>query len=174
MSPLNSISAEKAKALKKLKLIDIRGADEYAREHIAGAVNLPLSALEGSQLEQDRGKDIVFYCSSGNRTQVNCDQLAGIASGKAQILDGGIIAWKAAGFPVTKNRKAPMEIQRQVQITAGFLALLGAILGYFIHPLFFGLSAFIGAGLMFSGITGSCAMGAMLSKMPWNRKATLL
>lgn len=173
MNTLNSISAEQAKSLNNLKLIDIREADEYVREHITGAVNLPLSALESSQLELEVGEDIVFYCRSGNRTQVNCDRLAGIVSGKAQVLDGGIIAWKTAGFPVTENRKAPMEIQRQVQITAGFLALLGAVLGYFINPLFFGLSAVIGAGLMFSGITGSCAMGVMLSKMPWNRKATL-
>ena len=174
MTPLNAISATQTKALKNVKLIDIREPDEYVREHITGAVNLPLSALKSSQLELDAGEDIVFYCRSGNRTQVNCNRLADIVSGQAQILDGGITAWKMAGLPVTENRKAPMEIQRQVQITAGFLALLGAILGYWVNPLFFGLSAFIGAGLMFSGLTGSCAMGVMLSKMPWNRKASVL
>ncbi len=172
MTPLNAISATQAKALKNIKLIDIREPDEYAREHITGAVNLPLSALESSQLELDASDDIVFYCRSGNRTQVNCNRLADIVSGQAQILDGGIAAWKTAGLPVTENRKAPMEIQRQVQITAGFLALLGAVLGYWVNPLFFGLSAFIGVGLMVSGLTGSCAMGVMLSKMPWNRKAS--
>jgi len=173
MTSLKPISAKQAKSLKNLKLVDIREADEYVREHITGAVNLPLSALETSQLELEADNDIVLYCRSGNRTQVNCGRLAGIVSGNAQILDGGITAWKTAGLPVTENRKAPMEIQRQVQITAGFLALLGAVLGYWVNPLFLGLSAFIGAGLMFSGLTGSCAMGVMLSKMPWNRKASV-
>ncbi len=43
---------------------------------------------------------------------------------------------------------------RQVQITAGALVLTGVVLGLFVAPGFFGLSAFVGAGLMFAGVTG--------------------
>ena len=46
---------------------------------------------------------------------------------------------------------------------------VGAVLGWMIHPAFISLSAFVGAGLVFSGITDTCAMGIMLAKMPWNK-----
>ena len=43
------------------------------------------------------------------------------------------------------------------------------MLGFFVHPYFLGISAFVGAGLMFAGITDTCGMGMMLAKMPWNQ-----
>lgn len=68
-----------------------------------------------------------------------------------------------------KDQRQPIEIMRQVQIAAGSLALLGAVLGFAINPVFYALSGAIGAGLMFSGITGSCAMARILRMMPWNK-----
>jgi rhodanese-related sulfurtransferase len=81
---------------------------------------------------------------------------------------GGTVAWEQAGLPVKRGKKA-ISLERQVRIAAGFLTLLGAVLGFFVHPYFIGLSAFIGAGLMFAGITDTCGMGMMLAKMPWNQ-----
>ena len=74
----------------------------------------------------------------------------------------------AAGLPVVRGKKV-MSLERQVRIAAGFIVLVGALLGFFVHPYFTGISAFVGAGLMFAGITDSCAMGMLIAKMPWNQ-----
>jgi rhodanese-related sulfurtransferase len=87
-------------------------------------------------------------------------------------LAGGILAWQQAGLPVEKDAKAPIDVMRQVQITAGSLVMLGVALGWFVSPWFFILSAFVGAGLAVAGITNTCGMAMMLSKMPWNRRTT--
>ena len=59
---------------------------------------------------------------------------------------------------------------RQVQIAAGSLVLLGVLLGFLWRPEFYALSGFIGAGLLFAGITGWCGMAKLLVVMPWNRQ----
>lgn len=150
-------------------LIDIREHDEHAREHILGARLAPLSAIDAHDFDRDRGKTAVFHCKSGMRTQGNAARLLSRGFADAYFLQGGLDAWKAAGLPVHSNRKAPIEIMRQVQITAGSLVLLGVILGTFVHPGFYGLSAFIGAGLTFAGASGWCGMALLLRAMPWNR-----
>jgi len=150
------------------RLIDIRGADEHARERIPGALNVPLDQI--GDLPRD-GQPIIFHCKSGMRTSANAAQLAAAANGtQAHILLGGIDAWRAAGHATMTDRSQPLEISRQVQITAGALVLVGVLLGLFVTPGFFGLSAFVGAGLMFAGITGWCGMADALRIMPWNRR----
>ena len=74
----------------------------------------------------------------------------------------------SAGLPVVRGKSA-MSLERQVRIAAGFLALLGALFGFFVHPNYFGLSAFVGAGLMFAGITDTCGMAMLIARMPWNQ-----
>jgi len=152
-------------------LVDIREADEYARRHIAGALSRPLSAFDPAQLKIDAGKAAVFTCRSGMRTAAACDRLAAAAGGEAFILEGGVEGWAAAGLPVAVDRKAPLELMRQVQIAAGLLVLAGVILGSTVSPLFYGLSGFVGAGLTFAGVSGFCGMARMLALMPWNRTA---
>ena len=150
-------------------LVDIREPDEYAREHIRGAVAAPLSTFEKAHLHLEPERDVIFMCRTGNRTGSNCDRLAGRIDGAAWVLDGGLDAWKAAGLPVVTDRSAPLEMFRQVQIGAGSLILLGAALGLFVHPGFFALSALVGAGLLTAGITGFCGMAKVLAVAPWNR-----
>lgn len=151
------------------RLIDIRGGDEHARERIPGATNVPLDRI--ADLPRD-GRPVVFHCRSGMRTAANAGQLrAAAGDAPAFLLDGGIEAWRSAGLPTIADRSQPLEIMRQVQITAGALVLAGVLLGLFFAPGFFGLSAFVGAGLMFSGVTGWCGMANLLRIMPWNRRA---
>jgi len=154
----------------QITLIDIREADEYAREHIKGALHLPLSALTKGDIDLEIGKQVVFHCRSGNRTEVNCAQLDAHVEGEALIMTGGLDAWKTANLPIIADKSAPMEINRQVQITAGLLTLIGIVLGFLIHPGLFALSAFIGAGLAYSGLSGTCAMANAMMHMPWNHK----
>lgn len=152
-------------------LIDIREADEFARSHIAGALSRPLSAFEQAHLGIAAGKDAIFTCRSGMRTGANCDRLAARVSGAAFVLEGGLESWTKAGLPVATDAKAPLEMMRQVQIAAGSLVLTGVALGFAVHPGWFGLAAFVGAGLTFAGVTGFCGMARVLALMPWNRRA---
>jgi len=150
-------------------LVDIREPDEFARRHVRGALSRPLSTFEAAHLKVEPGRDVVFTCRTGMRTGANCERLAAVVDGAAYVLDGGVDAWAAAGLPVDEDRKAPLEIMRQVQIVAGSLVLAGVALGFAIHPGFYGLSAFVGAGLVFAGATGFCGMATLLARMPWNR-----
>lgn len=152
-------------------LIDIREADEHAREYIPGARSAPLS--RGTP-EVPADGVLVFHCKSGTRTGVNAPALLGAAEQagcEAYSLEGGLEAWKAAGLPTAQNRRAPLELMRQVQIAAGGLALLGFGLGVMVDPAFHALSGFIGAGLLFAGASGWCGMARLLAVMPWNRAA---
>lgn len=150
-------------------LVDIRDADEYARRHIAGARSVPLSTIEQAHLSVDPAQDVVFTCRTGMRTGANCDRLAASVTGEAYVLEGGVDGWAAAGLPVAEDRKAPMEIIRQVQIAAGSLVLAGVVLGFAVAPGWFALSGFVGAGLVFAGVSGTCAMASLLKAAPWNR-----
>ncbi len=167
---LKTISPTDAKKLiaQGATFVDIRGADEHARENIPGAANRPVGELR--TLGQTPGP-VIFHCKSGGRTTANASTLASAAQCEAYILEGGIEAWKAAGLPVSTDKSQPIEIMRQVQIAAGSLVLLGVLLSIFVSPSFIWLSAFIGAGLVFSGVSGSCMMAQALGKMPWNKRA---
>lgn len=173
MTPLIPIDAQSLSHKLKsgeLTLIDIREPDEFAREHIDGAVSLPLSRLEAGHIALRGATPVAFTCRSGMRTHSNCNRLAAHAVAPAFVLEGGLEGWKKAGLATRANRNAPIEIMRQVQITAGSIVLLGAILSATVHPAFIWLSAFIGAGLLFAGASGWCGMARLLGLMPWNRK----
>jgi rhodanese-related sulfurtransferase len=146
-------------------LVDVREPDEYAREHIAGARLMPLSRFDRAALPATGGKTVVLQCNSGNRSR----QLAEQMGGEWHHLDGGIQAWKRARLPVEADRHAPLPIMRQVQIAAGSLVLLGQILAWAVAPAFGLLSALVGAGLIFAGMTGFCGMARLLGRLPYNR-----
>ena len=148
-------------------LVDVREADERAREHVPGTRHHALSRL--STIDTAGAKAVIFHCRSGDRTAANASRLAGAAGCDAYVLEGGIDAWKKAGLPVATDTRQPIEIMRQVQITAGSLVVVGVVLGFWIAPAFFGLSAFVGAGLVFAGVSGWCGMAKLLGLMPWNR-----
>jgi len=148
-------------------LVDVREPDEYAHQHIAGARLMPLSRFDPSTLPSAAGKTLVLQCNSGNRSRQIGEQLAG----EWHHLEGGIQAWKRAGLPVEADRRAPLPIMRQVQIAAGSLVLLGQILAWLVAPGFALLSAFVGAGLIFAGITGYCGMAKLLGRLPYNRRS---
>jgi rhodanese-related sulfurtransferase len=82
----------------------------------------------------------------------------------------GMYAWEQAGLPVNRG-KAVLSLERQVRIAAGLLVLTGTILGTWVHPGFYGLAAFVGAGLTFAGLTDWCGMAMLLAKMPWNQRS---
>jgi rhodanese-related sulfurtransferase len=172
LHPLSPAEVRARMAAGKAVLVDIREADEFARSHIGGAVSQPLSQWEQAHLAIDPAADVVFTCRSGMRTQGACDRLTARVQGDAFVLAGGLDAWQRAGLPVAQDRKAPMELARQVQITAGLMILTGVLLGTFVAAPWYGLAGFVGAGLTFAGLSGTCAMARLLMLMPWNRART--
>jgi rhodanese-related sulfurtransferase len=173
MSQLKTISPDHAARLIRsgAVLVDIREADEHAREHIPGARHHALSRID-HDTPLCAGDDVViFHCRSGARTKGNAARLATASSScETYILDGGLDAWKKAGLPVALDRSQPIEIMRQVQIVAGSLVLAGIVLGALMAPGFYALSGFVGAGLLFAGVSGFCGMVRLLAVMPWNRR----
>lgn len=150
-------------------LIDVRETDEHARERIAGSQLVALSRFDPSSVPSSNGTRVVIHCKSGRRGAEACGRL--LASGRGGVLNmkGGIDAWKAAGLPVVTDARVPISIMRQVQIVVGAAVLAGSVLAAMVSPWFLVLSGFFGAGLLFAGSTGTCALAAVLGAMPWNR-----
>lgn len=149
-------------------LVDIREADEHARERLPSARHNPLSRL--APVDAAGAPAVIFHCRTGSRTAANGKRLAATVACEAYLLEGGIEAWKRAGLPIAIDRREPIEIMRQVQIVAGSLVLAGLALGLWVAPAFLAVSAFVGAGLAFAGISGWCGMARLLALMPWNRR----
>jgi rhodanese-related sulfurtransferase len=184
MSSLNPAALHKSAGLRRLApaeakalldsgsavLIDIREGDEFAREHLPGAHHVPLSGFDAADFPADRGRIAIFHCASGARTAEAAPRILGTAFAEVYQLEQGLSGWKKAGLPTVVNRRIPISIMRQVQITAGTMVLLGVILGFTVSPWFFALSGFVGAGLTFAGVSGTCAMASLLAAMPWNRR----
>lgn len=171
VSRINDLSpAEVKRGLEQgeITLIDVREPAEYAGDRIPGAKLMPLSNFDPAKVPCGSGR-VVLHCRSGNRSSKAAQLLLNAGHEQAWHLQGGIEAWKKAGYETQRDAKAPIAIMRQVQITAGSLVLLGVILGWLVSPWFYLLSAFVGAGLVFAGVTDTCGMAILLSKMPWNR-----
>lgn len=165
---------EQHQAGKPVDLIDVRTPAEFQEIHCTLAKLVPLDRLDPKAIQAARSgsaqEPIYLVCKSGTRAQMAAKKFqdAGI---DVICIDGGMTAWEQAGLPVVRGKKA-VSLERQVRIAAGALVLLGAALGAFVDPWFIGLSAFVGAGLLFAGITDSCAMGMLLARMPWNQAST--
>lgn len=170
--PLSPISVQTVRDLiaQGAMLIDIRSVDEYAREHIAEARHIPMERISENMLYGSTDSAVIFYCRSGNRTRANAQVLASCITCKGYVLEGGLDAWKKAGLAVKADPSQPLELQRQVQISTGLLIVLGTILGTKISPWFLLLSGFVGAGLVFAGVSGFCGLAHALMLMPWNRR----
>lgn len=166
--------AERIRAGQRFELIDVRTPVEFREVHVQGARNVPLDQLDPKAFMQNRnGKSdepVYVICRSGSRGQKACDKFQQAGFTNVVNVEGGTMACIEAGLPVIRGKKA-MSLERQVRIAAGSLVLVGAALAWWVHPAFVGLSAFIGAGLVFAGITDTCGMGMLLAKMPWNQLA---
>ncbi|MGQ4416698.1 rhodanese-like domain-containing protein [Streptomyces sp. SAS_269] len=160
--------------LHELTVIDVRTPGEYAGGHIPGALNIPLDqlgrALPEIRAAAERG-EVLVVCASGARSENACRTLAENGVHTASLA-GGTGAWAAQGNDLDRpegGTRATWGMERQVRLTAGSVVLLGLALGEFVHPAFRLLSAGIAGGLVFSAVTNTCGMAAMLAKLPHNR-----
>jgi rhodanese-related sulfurtransferase len=141
-----------------VELLDVRTPPEYAAAHIPQARNEPLDQL------RPHDQPVYLICRTGARAIKAAGRFP-----QGIVVKGGTQAWIEAGLPVESSPVKVISLERQVRIVAGSLVLLGVMLGWLVHPVLFVLSAFVGAGLVFAGITDFCGMALLLAKMPWNR-----
>jgi rhodanese-related sulfurtransferase len=152
-----------------IALIDVRTPAEYREVHAEGARLVPLDSLDPQAVHRDAaGRPLVVLCKSGSRAAKACEQFVAAGIADAVIVEGGTSAWVAAGLPVIRGKKT-MALERQVRISAGALVATGVGFSLWVHPAFIALSGFVGLGLVFAGVTDTCAMGMLMARMPWNR-----
>ncbi|MFO0868326.1 MAG: rhodanese-like domain-containing protein [Pirellulales bacterium] len=163
--------AELRAAGRPLHLIDVRTPVEFREMHVDCAHNVPLDRLDPATVLAERGgnaaEPLYVICRSGSRGKQACEKF--LASGYTNVInvEGGTLACESAGLPIVRGRKA-ISLERQVRIAAGLLVLTGAGLSL-VHPWWIALSAFVGAGLVFAGVTDTCGMAILLGRMPWNQ-----
>jgi len=154
-------------------LLDVRTRAEFEGVHATGARNIPLQTITPAELSTDtslpKNAPICLLCEKGGRATVAAGHFLAAGLSNVLVVQGGTQAWIDAGLPVVRGESPVISIERQVRIGAGSLVLLGMILGTLVNPLFLILSAFVGAGLIFAGITDWCGMALLLAWAPWNR-----
>lgn len=155
----------------EMQLIDVRSPAEYAAQRISGAKNIPLDQLQGEEFCQSLSVDDKVYliCQQGGRAAMAAKALSAHTEASIFVVEGGTPDSIAHGCPCEGSAKSMISIERQVRIAAGSIALLGTLLGVFVAEGFLLIPAFVGSGLLFAGLTDSCAMGMLLGKMPWNK-----
>jgi rhodanese-related sulfurtransferase len=158
---------------RNIRLLDVRTPGEYESVHIRGAYNVPLDTLgeHGPDIRAHVDEPVVLICQSGQRARKAEEALKGAGMPNLHVLDGGVNGWVAAGKPVQRG-KARLSLERQVRIVAGALAATGGVLAMAANPLFGLLAAFVGSGLVFAGVTDTCGMAMVLSRLPYNRPAS--
>ena len=170
---ISQIAPSEAQAKSDALWLDVRAPVEFTATHIEGSLLHPLPQLDIAEIKGrlEGNRACILVCRSGNRANQAAEQLAAAGIGPLHVLEGGIQAWEAAGLPVNRGA-AGISLQRQVMMVAGSFVLTGTLLGHFVHPGFFIIPAFFGAGLLFAGLTDTCALGMMLARMPWNQQRT--
>lgn len=155
-----------------VELIDVRTPAEYRSLHATIARVVPLDELNPKKfMETRRGsrdEPIYVICRSGTRSEKACDKFLSAGCTNVVNVTGGTLAWEKAGLPVVRGKKM-LPLDRQVQITAGTMALTGFALGELVNSNWFLLAGFVGCGLVFAGVTGFCPLGWVIAKMPWNQ-----
>lgn len=156
---------------KTVELLDVRTPMEYREVHAQLARNLPLDQLDPAKVIGARNgaadEPLYIICRSGARGRQACEKFVAAGFTNVVNVEGGTQAWAEAGLPVVRGKKG-VSLECQVRIVTGVMVVLGAALAW-LHPAFALLAAFMGAGLIYSGVTDTCPMGTMLARMPWNR-----
>jgi rhodanese-related sulfurtransferase len=155
----------------RFDLIDVRTPAEFEEIHAEPARLVPLDRLTADAVRKLRSgsedQPVYVICKSGGRGRQACEKLAAAGLDSVNV-EGGTTAWTAAGLPVVRGRKS-ISLERQVRIAAGMLVFAGTLLSL-VNPLFLIVPGFVGAGLVFAGVTDTCGMAMVLARMPWNQR----
>jgi rhodanese-related sulfurtransferase len=154
-------------------VIDVRTPVEFAEVHVPQARNVPLDELNPGSIPLAKEQPIYLLCRSGQRATKAAEKFAKEGFTQPVVVAGGTLAWIEANLPVTRSAVKVISLERQVRIVAGAIVLSGVLLASLVNFNFIWLSGFVGAGLVFAGITDFCGMGLLLAKMPWNKRSVL-
>jgi rhodanese-related sulfurtransferase len=174
-APSTAISVAEAKALIESNpdalVVDVRTPAEFESVHIDGAINLPLDQVDAhlQRIVQDAGGRMILICQSGGRAAQAQEKLAGAGLSEVNVMAGGMGAWVAAGAPVIRGNER-WSLERQIRLVAGSIVLLAVIASIWL-PAMAIVAGLVGAGLAFAAVTNTCAMGMLLSRLPYNRGA---
>ncbi|MGQ4481251.1 rhodanese-like domain-containing protein [Streptomyces sp. SAS_276] len=151
------------------RLLDVRTPGEFRTAHIPGSYNVPLDTLREHRAELLRhlDEDVVLICRSGGRAAQAEQALAEAGLPNLRVLEGGVLAWEAAGGPLNRG-PARWDLERQVRLVAGGIVLLSGLAALLVPGLYL-IGTAVGAGLTVAALTNTCAMGMLLSKLPYNR-----
>jgi rhodanese-related sulfurtransferase len=155
------------------RLIDVRTPAEYRSVHAVGAENHELSKLNAAYIGKEIFSDnldklCILICKTGSRSSKAAEIFQEKNIKNVFVVAGGTDLWNKIGLPVEKG-KSVISLERQVRIVAGALVFAGTLLGVFVNLYLLIIPGVVGAGLVFAGITDTCAMGLLLAKMPWNK-----
>ena len=150
--------------------IDVREYPEFAAGYIEGSELIPLASVAKSSATWDRSAPLMLVCRSGRRAESARQQLAGMGFLNLDVLEGGVERWAAQGKPLLSLQRKPWSLERQVRVVAGSLILITMLLAFTLSHYFLFLTAFVGAGLVFAGVSDICMMATVLGMMPWNKQ----
>lgn len=169
--PIDLISQKTA----DMCILDVRTAAEVQAAALPDCLHIPLHELTPERLQTEiaksgkNGSQVYLLCQAGRRAEMAADQLTGNINAELVVIEGGMNAVQQSHIPLKQAGKQIMSLERQVRIAAGFLVFTGVLLGALVSSSFYVLSGFVGAGLMFAGITDTCMMGMLIARMPWNK-----
>ena len=173
MSFLSATEYSKVAADTKTVLMDVRMPPEFEQVHAQNAVLEPLDKLDADVAAKKHGlgkqDPIYLICKSGARAKTAGQKFVLAGYENVILVEGGTEAWIAANLPVVRGQSKVLPLDRQIQIIVGTLVVTGVLLSHFVHPAWILLSAFVGCGLIFAGISGICALAIVVAKMPWNQ-----
>lgn len=154
--------------LDQVRILDVRASSEFETAHISGSYHVPLDTL-AEHCPDICGVDatVVLVCQSGARARQAAEKLASAGMTNMRVLDGGMNAWTSAGGDVVRG-KEKWSLERQVRLVAGSI-VLSSIVASTKVPAAKYAAGFIGAGLTFAALSNTCAMGNVLSRLPYNR-----
>jgi len=91
----------------RFHFVDVREDDEYAQDHAAGAIHLGKGVIERDieTVLPNKQESIVLYCGGGYRSVLAADSIRLMGYTNVISMDGGIKAWRAAGYPIEKGRR---------------------------------------------------------------------
>lgn len=162
------------------RILDVRTGPEFEGAHLRHSVNQPLDQLNPSEwLSKSARKEspdgepigaLYVLCQAGGRAG-RAGQILEKAGVPCFVVEGGLDAWTAAGYPVERGVSRVLPLMRQVQIAVGLVSGAGAALALLKDPRFAWIPLCMGAGLLFAGLSGTCGLALVLARMPWNRRA---
>jgi rhodanese-related sulfurtransferase len=154
-------------------VIDVRTPVEFSEVHVPSARSVPLDELKAGSLQLQKDQPVYLLCRSGQRATKAAEKFEKEGFSQTIVVEGGTLAWIESNLPVMRSTIKVISLERQVRIAAGAIVFTGVLLAHFVNPNFIWLSGFVGAGLLFAGITDFCGMGLLLAKMPWNKRKAL-